>query len=101
MIFVKKILDLNADLATHHNYNLYLLKKICLRILFRLYQRHANFRITDNRQFAQLFHQKYTQPFVETLVLQTLLRVDGDKTTRFRVLQLIKISLSCLAYINR
>lgn len=46
MIFVKKILDLNADLAASENTNLYILKRISLRILFRIYQKHANFRVT-------------------------------------------------------
>ena len=64
MIFVKKILDLNTDLSSNDNINLYLLKKISLRILFRLYQKHANFRITENKHFAQQFHMKYTRPFV-------------------------------------
>lgn len=53
MIFVKKILDLNADLAASENTNLYILKRISLRILFRIYQKHANFRVTEKKNFAQ------------------------------------------------
>jgi hypothetical protein len=46
MIFVKKILDLNLD-VTQFGGGIYQLKRICLRILFRIYQRHANPKITD------------------------------------------------------
>jgi hypothetical protein len=52
MIFIKKILDLNADLSADENINLYQLKKISLRILYRIYQKHANYKLTDNREFA-------------------------------------------------
>jgi len=46
MIFVKKLLDLPADLSSEQNNSVFLLKKICLRILFRIYQKHANPRMT-------------------------------------------------------
>ena len=52
MIFVKKILDLGADLSSNDSSNLYQLKRICLRILFRIYQKHANYKMTRNKEFA-------------------------------------------------
>lgn len=30
-----------------------------------------------------------------------MLKVDGDKTARHRTMELVKLSLSCIAYINR
>jgi hypothetical protein len=63
MIFVKKILDLNIALDDSNSY-IYHLKKICLRILFRIYQRHANIKLTNCKQFAVQFHAKYTKSFV-------------------------------------
>ena len=46
LIFLKKLLDLPADLSSQDNTNLYLLKRLSLRILFRLYQKYANKRMT-------------------------------------------------------
>ena len=74
MIFIKKILDINADLSSNDNTNLYLLKRLSLRILFRIYQKHANFKMTPNKNFAEQFHIKYTKAFIETLILQIMLK---------------------------
>lgn len=101
MIFVKKILDLPADLSLAENENLYLLKRISLRLLFRMYQKHAHLKMTSDKDFAIQFHAKYTKPLLETLVLQVMLKVEGDKSTRQKIMDLIKISLSSIAYINR
>ena len=101
MIFVKKILDLNTDLSSDNNINLYQLKKISLRILYRLYVKHANFKMTKNRQFAERFHSNYTKSFMETLILQIMIKDEGNKTAKNRSKELTKLSLSCLAYINR
>lgn len=83
MIFVKKVLDL-AVVLDEANTQLYHIKRVCLRILFRLYQRHANPKLTDNRPFAQSFHAKYTRPFVETLVYQVLADGGNERATRHR-----------------
>lgn len=45
MIMVKKILDLPIPEEQYHN--LLILKKISLRILFRIYQKHANPKLTS------------------------------------------------------
>jgi hypothetical protein len=83
MIFVKKVLDLRVELDDN-NTSLYQLKRICLRILFRIYQRHANPKITEDRAFAQQFHSKYTRSFVETLVYQVLAESGNSKNGRRR-----------------
>ncbi len=100
MIFVKKVLDLSVVLDESHT-ALYHLKRTCLRILFRLYQRHANFKITQDKAFAQHFHAKYTRSFVETLVYQVLADGGKEKATRHRHMELMRMALSCLAYVNR
>lgn len=64
MIFIKKILDLTIDLSSSDNNNLYMLKRISLKIVFKMHQKHANFKITDNKQFAEGFQQKYTKPLL-------------------------------------
>jgi len=64
MIFIKKLLDIKAHLGDNSNDNLYILKRISLRILFRIYQRHANLKLTSNKQFAIQFQGKYTKAFV-------------------------------------
>lgn len=61
MIFIKKILDLTIDLSAADNTNLYLLKRISLKIVFKMYQKHANMRITENKDFARGFQDKYTK----------------------------------------
>ena len=73
MIFVKKILDLRGDFGEQSG-NIFLLKKLCLRLLYRFYEKHTNLKacISDNLTFAKNFHQKYTKAFVETLLLQLL-----------------------------
>jgi hypothetical protein len=102
MIFIKKLLDIKAQLGDPSNTNLYILKRISLRILFRIYQRHANLKFTSNKQFALQFQGKYTKAFVETLVLQVLGdQASHDSLANHRNMELIKLSLSCLAYINR
>lgn len=100
MIFVKKVLDLSLVLEDA-NVGIYYLKKTCLRLLFRLYQRHANPKITQDKTFAQNFHAKYTRPFVETLVYQVIADMGKEKSTRHRHMELMRMSLSCLAYVNR
>jgi hypothetical protein len=100
MIFVKKVLDLRVTLDDG-NVALYHLKRICLRILFRLYQRHANPRLTGDPLFAQQFHAKYTRSFVETLVYQVLAEGGKERGSRHRQMELMRMALSCLAYINR
>jgi hypothetical protein len=100
MIFVKKVLDLSVLLDDAHSC-IYYLKRIALRILFRIYQRHANPKLTSYRDFASQFHLKYTKSFVETLVYQVMSDGGNDKSTRRRHMELMKMSLSCLAYINR
>jgi hypothetical protein len=77
MIFVKKILDLNLD-VTAYGGCIYQLKKICLRILFRIYQRHANPKITDYKEFAFQFQAKYTKSFVESLIGFIMVSVHDD-----------------------
>lgn len=98
MIFIKKIVDLHIPLE---DTNVYTLKKISLRILFRMYQRHANVKITSSKDFAALFHKNYTKSFVESLIYQVLSDGGNDKTVKHRHMELVKLSLSCLAYINR
>lgn len=63
MIFVKKVLDLSVVLDDSY-ISIYQLKRVSLRILFRIYQRHANPKLTENPQFASQFHAKYTRSFV-------------------------------------
>ena len=98
MIFVKKIIDLNVSI---NDSCIYTLKKLGLRILFRIYQRHANVKLTDHKDFAIQFQNKYTKSFVETLIYQVMSDGGSDKSTRHRQMELTKLSLSCLAYINR
>lgn len=44
---------------------MYQLKKICLRIIFRFYQRHMNKRNSSFTQdIVQDFHQKFTKGIV-------------------------------------
>lgn len=100
MIFVKKVLDLPVVLDGAHAC-LYPLKRTSLRILFRLYQRHANPKLTDTPQFAHNFHVKYTRSFVETLVLVVLAEGGEDRSAKRRHMELMKMALSCLAYVNR
>lgn len=57
--------------------------------------------MTSNKDFALQFHAKYTKSFLETLVLQVMLKLEGDKCARQRTMDLIRLSLSCIAYINR
>lgn len=49
MIFIKKILDLKVPISGPENYSFFLLKKLSLRILFKMYQKHANFKFTTNK----------------------------------------------------
>lgn len=100
MIFVKKVLDLDLPLEDG-NACIYYLKKTCLRLLFRLYQKHVNPKITQDKVFAQNFHAKYTLSFVETLVYQVIADIGKEKSSRRRYMELMRMSLSCLAYVNR
>ncbi len=61
MIFVKKLLDLNIE-AGNIDMNMYQLKKICLRIMFRFYQRHLNKKFSiAAKNVIDEFHQKFTK----------------------------------------
>ncbi len=61
---MKKILDLNIE-STNIDKNMYQLKKICLRILFRFYQRHMNKKYSDfDTGKINDFHAKYTNGIV-------------------------------------
>lgn len=62
MIFVKKVLELDGD------GKIFQMKKICMRIIFRIYQRHANSKACEDKAFALQFHQKFTRAFVDTLL---------------------------------
>lgn len=64
MIFVKKLLDIKTNLGDPSNSSLYILKRISLRIIFRIYQRHANIKLTSNKEFSIQFQAKYTKAFV-------------------------------------
>ena len=66
-----------------------------------MYQKHANPRATNNKIFAEKFHSTYTKPFIETLLLQVMLKDDGNKSLRHKNMELSKLSLACLANINR
>ena len=101
MIFVKKILDLQIDFASNDNINLFMLKKISLRILYRIYQQHANFKMTRVRDFAEKFHANYTKSFVETLIFQIMAKDEEDRMAKHRSMELVKLSLACLGLINR
>jgi hypothetical protein len=83
MIFIKKLLDLRVGLSDPSN-NLYLLKKISLRVLYRFYQKHANDRLTSNKAFAANFQSKYTRAFVETLLLQIMGDGENNKLAQKR-----------------
>ena len=100
MIYIKKVLDLRVELDDNNAY-LYQLKRICLRILFRIYQRHANPKIAEDRAFTQQFHSKYTRSFVETLIYLVINEAGNSENSQRRHMELFKMSLSCLAYINR
>lgn len=101
MIFIKKILDLKVSIEGPQYYSFYLLKKLSLRIIFRIYQKHANPRFTNNKSFADLFHSRYTKAFVETLILQILeCNQASDRQSKSKYIELVKFALSCLAYIN-
>lgn len=72
MLFVKKILDLNIEAGNIDN-NMYSLKKICLRILFRFYQRHLNRKFSSAGQnVINDFHIKFTKGITESLLLQII-----------------------------
>lgn len=101
LMFVKKVLDLRAPLADPALPSLFLLKKTALRILFRLFQKHANPLFSPDPAFPPAFHAKYTRALVETLLLQVLPDPDPLPLAAHRQLELGRLALSCLAYANR
>lgn len=71
MIFLKKILDIPSS-------QMHVLKRICLKIMFRLYSTHFN-KATKNTNFVYQFHERYTTPIFETLILQIFNQNQADK----------------------
>ncbi len=54
-------MDLNID-STNIDMNMYQLKKMCLRIMYRFYQKHLKRRFSDlPSQAIDDFHQKFTK----------------------------------------
>ena len=95
MIFIKKILDLNIE-ANNIDKNMYQLKKICMRILFRFYQRHMNHKYSDFQpNILTNFHEKYTKGIVESLLLQIMNEAHLSKNPKHkRFFELTKFALS-------
>ena len=100
MIFIKKLLDLNIE-SGNIDMNMYQLKKICLRIMFRFYQRHLNKKFSDApKQVIEEFHQKYTKGITESLLLQIINEAQLSKNSANRnFIKLTRYSLSCLSYV--
>lgn len=100
MIFIKKLLDLNIE-SGNIDMNMYNLKKICLRIMFRFYQRHLNKKYSDTpKNVIDEFHQKFTKGITESLLLQIINEAHMAKnSTNKNYIQLTKYSLSCLSYV--
>ena len=100
MIFIKKLLDLNIE-SGNIDMNMYQLKKICLRILFRFYQRNLNKKFSDApKQIIEEFHNKFTKGVTESLLLQIYNEAQMSKnSTNKNYIKLTKYSLSCLAYV--
>ena len=57
--------------------------------------------MTEYKDFAINFHSRYTKSFMETLLQQVMMPVEGNTVAKERILELIKLSLSIIAYINR
>ena len=100
MIFIKKLLDLNIE-SGNIDMNMYQLKKICLRIMFRFYQRHLNKKFSDApKQVIEEFHQKYTKGITESLLLQIINEAQLSKNSaNKKFIKLTRYSLSCLSYV--
>lgn len=100
MIFIKKLLDLNIE-SGNIDMNMYQLKKICLRIMFRFYQRHLNKKFSDaSKQVIDDFHGKFTKGVTESLILQIINEAQLAKNSINRnFIKLTKYSLSCLSYV--
>lgn len=100
MIFIKKLLDLNIE-SGNIDMNMYQLKKICLRIMFRFYQRHLNKKFSDApKNFIDDFHQKFTKGITESLLLQIINEAQMSKNSNNKnYIKLTKYSLSCLSYV--
>lgn len=100
MIFIKKLLDLNIE-AGNIDMNMYQLKKICLRILFRFYQRHMNKKFMNcPMNVIDEFHLKFTKGITESLLLQIINESHLAKNSANKnYIQLTKYSLACLSYI--
>jgi hypothetical protein len=100
MIFIKKLLDLNIETG-NIDMNMYQLKKICLRIMFRFYQRHLNRKFSNaGKNVIDEFHQKFTKGITESLLLQIINEAQMAKnSTNKNYIQLTKYSLACLSYV--
>lgn len=100
MLFIKKILDLNIE-AGNIDSNMYYLKKICLRIMFRFYQRHLNRKFSSAGQAViDDFHSKFTKGITESLLLQIINEGQLSKNSENKnYIQLTKYSLACLSYV--
>lgn len=81
--------------------NMYNLKKICLRILFRFYQRHLNTKFSSTGQCViDDFHKRFTKGITQSLLLQIINEAQLTKnSTNRNYIQLTKYSLACLAYV--
>lgn len=81
--------------------NMYSLKKICLRTLFRFYQRHLNRKFSSvGQEVIDEFHNKFTKGITESLLLQIINEGQMAKNSMNKnYIQLTKYSLACLAYV--
>jgi len=81
--------------------NMYSLKKICLRTLFRFYQRHLNRKFSSaGQEVIDEFHSKFTKGITESLLLQIINEGQMAKNSLNKnYIQLTKYSLACLAYV--
>lgn len=100
MIFIKKLLDLNIE-SGQVDMNMYQLKKICLRIMFRFYQRHLNKKFSNTgRNMIEDFHQKFTKGITESLLLQIISESQLTKNNLNKnYIQLTRYSLACLSFV--
>ena len=87
MIFCKKIVDLNIP-------EMVSLKIACLKILSRLYSRHAGSTVGYKLlKFSQEFHEKYSVAMGESFIMQ-LMNPDTN-------MEVVNLSLNCLTCIYK
>lgn len=99
LIFVKKILDLNLE-SGNIDQNMYELKKICLRIMFRFYQLHLKSMFSSLGTAAvKNFHEKFTKGITESLLLQIINESTLSSTSQKNFVSLTQLSLACLAHV--